>query len=71
MSIYNSTVNPIYGEGVTRLTLTDEAGGGFFELSQSTDYESTKIRLQLDEIAAIYNHASRMMQDYDAETDKV
>ena len=68
-SIYHDGENPIHGEGNTRLILTDEAGGGFFELRQSNDYGDQCIRLELDEISAIYNHASNMIQEYDKAVD--
>ena len=66
MSIFNSGTNPIYGAEITKLRLDDESGGGFFILSQASRGE---VWLELDEISAIYNRASKMIQDYDAVTD--
>lgn len=61
IAIYRSGTNPIYGEESTRLILTDEAAGAFFLVRQ----DGGEVRLQLDEIAAIYNHAKKMSQDYE------
>lgn len=67
MMIFRTGENPVYGEENIKLTLTDEAAGAFFIVEQGGE----GVRLELDEIAAIYNHANKMMQDYCAKTDKV
>ena len=63
MSIYRKGENPIYGEENIKLILTDEAAGAFFLIEQGGE----GVRLELVEIAAIYNHAKKMQQDYDGE----
>ena len=46
VSIHREDTNPIYSEGNILVSIQDEGGGYFFQLSQDTD----KINIELDEL---------------------
>jgi len=61
ISIHDKDANPIFGEGVTRVKLEDEAGGGFIVLKQ----DCAEIRLNIDKLEEIYFAARELMEQYD------
>jgi len=79
MSAYKKTVvsvmvsmgegSPLYAEGATKITLEDEAGGGFLVLTQ--DDMSNGLRLDLDELEFIYNVGKQMVEEYNKQIDSV
>jgi hypothetical protein len=52
--------NPIYGEGVTTITIDDEACGGYIVLTQ----DDQTIKLDLEELQLITKTAMRMLAQY-------
>lgn len=55
--------NPIYGETATHVILEDEAAGPFIVLRQSFDgIKPGEVRLDLEELAAVYDAAKRLIQ---------
>ena len=64
VSIHEEKENPIYGEGVIRLRLEDDAAGGFFSLAQSTDNPEQKIEMTLEELSLVHTKAVFMMKEY-------
>jgi hypothetical protein len=52
--------NPIFGEGVTTITIDDEAAGGFIVLTQ----EEQTIKVDLEELQLITKTAMRMLAAY-------
>ena len=66
MTIHDVKQNPIYGEGNTTLTLTDEAAGGFFIIGQG----DSEVRLDLGELGVIYNSAQKMLREYEKRCDE-
>lgn len=56
--IHPPDVNPCYGEQVIRLSMVDEAGGCFFELSQD---EAGPIRCDLADLELLVAQARTLM----------
>ena len=52
--------NPLYGEGVTTITIDDEAAGGYIVLTQ----DDQTIKLDLEELQLITKTAMRMLAQY-------
>ena len=52
--------NPIYGEGVTTITIDDEACGGYIVLTQ----DDQTIKVDPDELQLITKTAMRMLAAY-------
>ena len=67
MVIYPIGKNPIYDEESTTITITDEAGGPFIELSQLSDTtsEPNTIRLELEELDMIHIKSYEMLRRYE------
>lgn len=60
--------NPVFGEGVTRVEVDDEAAGPFIVLSQCSDeYGEQKIRVNLDELKVVLGVAVRLINRYPKE----
>lgn len=62
VSIHYSNVNPIYGDGVTTVSIQDEGGGFFFCLDQSgSEREGTgKVFLDIEELEGILQAVKEM-----------
>ena len=52
--------NPIFGEGVTTITIDDEAGGGYIVLTQ----DDQTIKVDPDELQLITKTAMKMLAAY-------
>lgn len=52
--------NPIFGDGVTTITIDDEAAGGYIVLTQ----DDQTIRLDLEELQLITKTAMKMLAQY-------
>ena len=52
--------NPIFGEGVTTITIDDEAAGGYIVLTQ----DDQTIKLDLEELQLITKTAMKMLTQY-------
>ena len=57
MAIHPANSHPVYGEYTTHITMTDEAAGPFFEVTQ----EERTIRLEVDELRALLAAAETML----------
>lgn len=68
ISVHPVRVNPIFGEGSTHITLNDEGGGVFIEMSQSDDNtENGVIRLDPDEWDEINAAVKTLLNNIPAE----
>ena len=65
VSIHRKGHNPIFDDGVTKLSIDDEGGGGFFILEQH-DSQDGKLRFDPDELEAIAKEAKRLLFIYEA-----
>lgn len=65
ISIHQEGDNPVFGEGSTRLRIEDEAGGGFFVISQPCNQE---IKLNPDELYFLAEEGKKIMDAYKAKT---
>ena len=67
VSVHSVTENPIFGEGVTKISLEDDAAGPYIVLTQN-DYEheelTGKIRLDDDEIEVVMKAAKDLLKAY-------
>jgi len=62
MSVHRADKNPIFGEGVTHVSLQDDSAGPFIELRQCDDQsEMGMIRLDMEELEAALVAARRLM----------
>ena len=62
MSVHRADKNPIFGEGVTHVSLQDDAGGPFIELRQCDDQsEMGMIKLDMEELDAALVAARQLM----------
>ena len=79
MSAYKKTVvsamvsmgegSPFYAEGATKITLEDEAGGGFLIITQED--MSNGLSFDLDELEFIYNVGKQMVEEYNKQIESV
>lgn len=60
--IHSRGTNPLFGEGILRIRLDDEAGGPFLVLEQEIDGEENEIRLDFEEIPLIVRAANLLQQ---------
>lgn len=62
ISIHRADKNPVFGEGVTHVTLQDEGGGVFLEIQQHHDVLHVgQIRLELDELLAVCEAGKKLI----------
>ena len=54
LSIYPETDNPIFGEGITKISLDDEGGGIFINISQPANTTQGILSFNIDEIDIIF-----------------
>ena len=65
VSVHRAGVSPIYGEGVTRVLLDDEAAGPYIVLRQyDPGLENAEIRLDIEELRAVTVAAEKLIADY-------
>ena len=57
VSVYQEGNNPIFGEGVTHVSLDDEGGGAFILLEQ----EDRQLRLDLEELEVVADVARKLI----------
>ncbi|HUV69439.1 MAG TPA: hypothetical protein VMW15_07235 [Terracidiphilus sp.] len=68
MSVHRADMNPRFGEGVTHVSLQDDAGGPFIELRQCDDRsEMGMIKLDMEELEAVTAAARRLMAGWPGE----
>ena len=65
VAVHRAEINPIFGEGVTRVSLDDETGGPFVVLRQyDVELENGEIRLDIEELRAVTAAAEKLIADY-------
>ena len=65
LSISVPTVNPIYGEGATHVTLEDEAGGPYIILRQCDDDSKVgEVRFDIEELREVLAAAEGLIKDW-------
>ena len=65
VAVHRAEINPIFGEGVTRVSLDDETGGPFVVLRQYEDeLGNGEVRLEIEELRAITAAAEKLIADY-------
>ena len=67
MAIHPPHSHPVYGEYTTHITMTDEAAGPFFEVTQ----DDKTLRLELEELRALVAAAESMLAQPGAQEDEV
>jgi len=68
MSVHRADKNPIFGEGVTHVSLQDDAAGPFIELRQCDDRsEMGMIKLDMEELEAVTAAARLLMAGWPGE----
>jgi hypothetical protein len=64
VAVHREDVNPVFGEGVTFVSVDDEAGGPFLVIEQHDDdggSESGKLRFDYEEFMAVAEAAKTLM----------
>ena len=65
VSVHRAEMNPIFGEGVTRVSLDDDAAGPFVVLRQDGEkLENGEIRIDIEELRAVTEAAEKLIADY-------
>lgn len=62
ISVHPVTVNPIFGERVTRICLADEGGGPFVKIIQDTGMGIQEIRVDFDEVEYIVKAIEKLKE---------
>lgn len=65
VSVHREGTNPIFGEGVTHVSVEDEAAGGFIVIEQLDEQPDKKLRFDEDELGVIMEVAKKLIADYD------
>lgn len=56
VSVHRADKNPVYGEGITHVSVDDDAGGAYIVLRQFdllAENEPVSVKLDLDELEAV------------------
>ena len=61
IAVHGEDVNPVFGEGVIYVGVTDDAGGPYITLTQPDTNENGVVRLDYKEIDAISEAAKMLM----------
>ena len=64
ISIHPENVNPVYGEGVTHVSIQDEGAGPFLELSQEGDEKLKCIQIVIEELELIAAEAKKLIGQF-------
>jgi hypothetical protein len=67
ISIHPENVNPIFGEQATHVSIKDEGGGPFIELSQERDDKDKCVRVDMDELEIITAEAKKLIGQFPKE----
>lgn len=66
INVYKDRDDPMSGDSVTQLIINDEGAGPYLEIRQSNEWvENGEIRLEFDEIDAIFNTAKRLVNEFE------
>lgn len=65
VAVHRKGQNPVYGEGVTRVSVTDEAAGPFIEVRQVVESDEDCLRLDLDELEKVVEVARELVGGFD------
>ena len=66
MAIHQANSHPVYGEYTTHITMTDEAAGIFFEVTQ----DDGKVAVTVEELRALLACAETMLAQPGAKEDE-
>lgn len=66
VSVHHDTENAIFGEGITHVSIEDEAAGGFIRLCQVDSADTGSIILDIEELDAIHEAAHMMLKQYES-----
>ncbi len=70
ISIHRADKNPVFGEGVTHVSLQDDAAGPFIEIRQSdVDAQAGLIRIEMEGLEAITEAARKLMKGWPGENE--
>lgn len=68
MSVCNENDNPVFGDSVTKIKLTDEGGGFFIILSQNNESNNEyELRFDIEELEVILDTAKKMIKNVNKE----
>lgn len=63
-SVFFKEKNPIFGEGVTHISIEDEASGPYLVISQESETGMSSIKVDVDELEIILEAAKKLYTDY-------
>lgn len=69
LAIHRPGINPVYGEGVTHVSLADESAGFFLEVKQIEGHGEQSIRLDPDELDLLVVAAKKLLHQAGAGDD--
>lgn len=67
VNLYKEGDNPIFGNSVISVTVSDEGGGPYLIVEQCNDNHHGKILLDFDEIQPLFDLLIKMKKDCDYE----
>ena len=67
ISIHLENVNPVYGEGVTHVSIQDEGAGPFITLSQVGEEKFECVRIDMEELELITAEAKKLIGQFPKE----
>ena len=65
VAIHPKDANPVFGVGVTHVSIEDEASGGFILLAQHNERPEGVLAFDIEELEEIWLVAKEMMDAYD------
>ena len=65
VAIHPKDVNPVFGVGVTHVSIEDEAAGGFILLAQHNERPEGVLAFDIEELEEIWLVAKEMMEAYE------
>ena len=64
LSVYPETDNPIFGEGITKISLEDDGAGIYVTISQPNNVHAGVVSFNPDEVVAVFD-AIKVILDQD------
>ena len=65
VAIHPKDANPVFGVGVTHVSIEDEAAGGFILLTQHNERPEGVLAFDIEELEEIWLVAKEMMEAYE------
>ena len=71
ISIHPENLNPVYGDGVTHVSIEDEGAGPFIELLQERDDKDKCVRTDIEELELITAEAKKLIGQFPKEKKQI